>query len=220
MSGSSPAPPSGASRPRIAVADTGSGNLRSVEKALALAGADVVVTGDADRVAAADKIVVPGQGAFGRCMAGLGRDGGALGQAVRAALAAGKPYLGICLGLQVLFEGSEEEPGCAGLGVIPGTVRRFKGGPALKIPHMGWNRVERGAAGGTPLLAAIPDGSYFYFVHSYYPVPARDADVALTSDHGESFCAAVARDNVFACQFHPEKSQGAGQALLRAFLTA
>jgi imidazole glycerol-phosphate synthase subunit HisH len=222
--GSARAARGASARPRVAVADTGSGNLRSVEKALALAGADVVVTGDADQVAAAHKVVVPGQGAFGPCMAGLGRHGGALEQAIRSVLAAGKPYLGICMGLQVLFDGSEEDPGCAGLGVFPGIVRRFGGAPGfapgLKIPHMGWNSIERGAAGGASVLRDIPDGSYFYFVHSYFPVPARDADVALTSDHGQTFCAAVERDNVFACQFHPEKSQGAGQALLRAFVTA
>ncbi len=160
-------------RPRVAVADTGTGNLRSVEKALATAGADVTVTSDADVIARADKVVVPGQGAFGGCMAGLGRGGGALEQAVRGAIAAGKPYLGICLGLQVLFEGSEEDPTCRGLGIFPGRVRRFAPTPGLKIPHMGWNGAERGPAAGTPVLNAIPDGTFFYFVHSYYPDPAR-----------------------------------------------
>ena len=207
-------------KPRIAVADTGSGNLRSVEKALARAGADVVVTPDPAVIAHADQIVVPGQGQFGACMAGLGRDGGALRQVVLEALRAGKPYLGICLGLQVLFESSEENPGCAGLGVLPGTVRRFSERPGLKIPHMGWNRTTRAPAAGTPALGRVPDGTYFYFVHSYFPVPARAEDVALESDHGAKFCAAVARDNIFAAQFHPEKSQGAGAALLSAFVAA
>lgn len=211
------------SKPRVAVADTGSGNLRSVEKALARAGADVVVTADADVIAAADKIVVPGQGAFGACMAGLDRDGGALRQAVLAALGAGKPYLGLCLGLQVLFESSEEDPGCRGLGVLPGVVRRFADRPGLKVPHMGWNATARAGAsaagaGATPVLGRIPDGTYFYFVHSYYAVPARPEDVALETEHGLRFCAAVARDNLFACQFHPEKSQDAGAALLAAFV--
>jgi len=205
-------------RPRVAVADTGTGNLRSVEKALAAAGADVVVTPDADAVARADKIVVPGQGAFGGCMSGLSKGGGALEQAVRGAIAAGKPYLGICLGLQVLFEGSEEDPSCRGLGILPGRVRRFAPTPGLKIPHMGWNGAQRGPAAGTPVLSAIPDGTFFYFVHSYYPDPARAEDVALATDYGGHFCSAVARDNVFACQFHPEKSQTAGLALLRSFV--
>jgi glutamine amidotransferase len=205
-------------KPTIAVADTGSGNLRSVEKALARAGADVVVTSHADVVAAADKLVVPGQGAFGGCIAGLSRDGGALGDAVVAGIRAGKPYLGICLGLQVLFEGSDEDPGCRGLGILPGMVRRFGERPGLKIPHMGWNRTSRRAAGSSDVLRNVPDGTYFYFVHSYFAVPDRPQDVALETEHGTSFCAAVARDNLFACQFHPEKSQDAGLALLTAFV--
>jgi glutamine amidotransferase len=205
-------------KPRIAVADTGSGNLRSVEKALARAGADVIVTADADVVAAADKLVVPGQGAFGGCIAGLARDGGALGDAVVAGIRAGKPYLGICLGLQVLFEGSEEDPGCRGLGILPGRVRRFGERPGLKIPHMGWNGTSRRAAGAANVLRNVPDGTYFYFVHSYFAVPDRAEDIALETEHGAPFCAAVARDNLFACQFHPEKSQDAGLALLTAFV--
>jgi glutamine amidotransferase len=213
----------------VAVADTGSGNLRSVEKALARAGADVLVTADPEAIFRADKLVVPGQGAFGGCIAGLRRDGGALGQAILASIAAGKPYLGICLGLQILFERSEEEPGCAGLGVLSGEVRRFASFPGLKIPHMGWNDTHApgpgAAATSNPttttrhrLGGSIPDGTYFYFVHSYFAAPSRAEDVALTATHGASFCAAVARDNVFACQFHPEKSQGAGLALLSTFV--
>jgi imidazole glycerol-phosphate synthase subunit HisH len=204
----------------VAVADTGSGNLRSVEKALAAAGADVTVTADPDQLARADKIVVPGQGAFGGCMAGLSRDGGALGQAVVEAIGAGRPYLWICLGMQILFDGSEEDPGCRGLGVFPGQVRRFAPAPGLKIPHMGWNAARRGPAAGSRVLDSIPDQTFFYFVHSYYADPARPEDVALASSHGVGFCAAVARENVFACQFHPEKSQAAGLAILRAFVSA
>ncbi|HEX3695610.1 MAG TPA: imidazole glycerol phosphate synthase subunit HisH [Polyangia bacterium] len=205
-------------RPRVAVADTGSGNLRSVEKALAAAGADVIVTTDADQVAAADKVVVPGQGAFGGCVAGLSRHGGALGQAVRQAIASGRPYLGICLGLQVLFEGSEEDPTCQGLAVLPGRVRRFAETPGLKIPHMGWNATLPTPTQNAPVLAQTPPGTFFYFVHSYYADPARAGDVALQTEHGVRFCAAVARDNIFACQFHPEKSQQAGLGLLRSFV--
>lgn len=210
--------PIGAARPKVAIADTGSGNLRSVEKALVRAGADVVVTADPDRIARADKVVVPGQGAFGGCMAGLSRGGGALKQVVLESLRAGKPYLGICLGLQVLFEGSEEDPSCQGLGVFPGRVRRFREHSGLKIPHMGWNGTSRQGGPLAGALQEIPDGTYFYFVHSYFAVPERPADIALVTEHGEPFCAAIARDNVFACQFHPEKSQQAGLALLQSFV--
>jgi glutamine amidotransferase len=206
-------------RARIAVVDTGSGNLRSVEKALAAVGADVLITSDPAAVARADKVVVPGQGAFGGCMAGLSRDGGALREAVLLSVKAGKPYLGLCLGLQVLFESSEEDPSCAGLGLLPGTVKRFPVTPGLKIPHMGWNETDHGPA-RSPVLSRTPGGTAFYFVHSYYAAPARAEDVALTSTHGLSFCAAVARDNVFACQFHPEKSQRAGLDLLASFVDA
>jgi|SRR5450631_351250 len=210
-------------RPSIAIVDTGSGNLRSVEKALTLAGSRAFVTRQAGEVASADKVVVPGQGAFGACMAGLMRDGGGLRDAVLEAIRAGKPYLGICMGLQLLFASSEEEPGCAGLGVLPGQVVKFKIAPPLKVPHMGWNACQRpsGAAPSAvlPILGDTPDGTYFYFVHSFYPVPERSADVALLCEHGETFCAAVAHDNVFASQFHPEKSQHAGLTLLSRFVS-
>jgi glutamine amidotransferase len=206
-------------RPRIAIVDTGSGNLRSVEKALAVSGADCLVTREADQVASADKVVLPGQGAFGAYVAGLNQKGGALREAVLAAIRAGKPYLGICMGLQVLFEGSEEEPGAAGFGVFPGRVVKFKVAPPLKVPHMGWNACRRPeGATAVPLLEGTADGTHFYFVHSFYAVPGNPRDVALLSDHGGELCAAVARDNLFACQFHPEKSQHAGLALLARFV--
>ncbi len=206
--------------PRVAVVDTGSGNLRSVEKALAAVGADVVVTSDPGAVATADKIVVPGQGAFGGCVAGLQREGGGLRQAIIETIKTGTPYLGICLGLQILFDGSDEAPACNGLALIPGRVVRFADRPPLKIPHMGWNDCQPGpAARVTPVLAGMPAGTSFYFVHSYYPVPASARDVALQAEHGLRFCAAVARDNIFACQFHPEKSQAAGLQLLRRFVS-
>jgi glutamine amidotransferase len=207
-------------RPRIAIVDTGSGNLRSVEKALAVCGADGFVTRDADQVASADKVVLPGQGAFGAYVAGLDHEGGALRQAALAAIRKGKPYFGICMGLQVLFDGSEEEPGAAGFGLLPGQVVKFKVGMPLKVPHMGWNACRRpDGAAPSPLLADTADGTYFYFVHSFYPVPADSRDVALRAEHGGAFCAAVARDNIFACQFHPEKSQRAGLALLSRFVS-
>jgi glutamine amidotransferase len=204
-------------KPRIAIVDSGSGNLRSVEKALEQVGADAVITSDADQVSHADKIVVPGQGAFGGCVGGLERNGGALRAVVLEAIAQGKPFFGICIGLQVLFEGSDEDPTCHGLGVFPGRVERFHIAPPLKVPHMGWNACRQAAA-RTPILDDTPDGTYFYFVHSYFPVPARADDIALQAEHGVKFCAAVARDNIFACQFHPEKSQQAGLALLSRFV--
>jgi imidazole glycerol-phosphate synthase subunit HisH len=200
----------------IAVVDLGSGNIRSVEKALAAVGAHVSVTADADAIADADKLMVPGQGAFGACATGLDRRGGALRQALRAFIASGRPFFGICIGMQMLFEDSEENPGVPGLAILPGRVRRFVHKPELKIPHMGWNQTRRSAKAPTHL----PDGAFYYFVHSYYPEPARAEDVVLTSEHGAPFCAAVARDNVFATQFHPEKSQSAGLALLRRFVDA
>jgi len=204
----------------VIVADLGSGNLRSVEKALAAVGARVAISDDADAVARADKLVVPGQGAFGACAAGLDQGGGAMRQAVLDVIHAGRPFFGICIGMQLLFESSEENPDARGLGLLPGRVRRLADHPGLKIPHMGWNATRRGpAAAGSP-AAGVADGSFFYFVHSYYPDPARAEDVALSSQHGVDFCCAVGHDNVFGCQFHPEKSQAAGLALLRSFVAA
>lgn len=205
---------------RIAIVDSGSGNLRSVQKALQKVGADAFISSHADEVAKADKIVVPGQGAFGGCVGGLDRNGGALRAVALDAIKKGTPFLGICIGLQVLFEGSDEDPSCKGLGVFAGRVTKFQIPLPLKVPHMGWNACRHGAAAGTSLLGDTPDGTYFYFVHSYFPVPANPADIALESEHGVKFCAAVARDNVFACQFHPEKSQRAGLTLLSRFVNA
>jgi glutamine amidotransferase len=197
----------------IAILDVCSGNLRSVERALQHVGADVVVTRDPETVRAADKLVVPGQGAFGVFMRGLGERG--LGDVLRERIAAGTPYLGICLGLQVLFEHSEEGD-CAGLGILRGTVKRLvPGDRMLKIPHMGWNRVV-----AKQPVAGIDDNAYVYFVHSYVVVPSEPNLIALEATHGVPFCAAVQRDNLFACQFHPEKSQAVGQRLLKTFVEA
>jgi glutamine amidotransferase len=206
---------------RIAVCDVGLGNLRSVQRALAEASrgrrVEVEITREPARVAAADAVVMPGQGAFGDCVRGLA---GGLGDAVRELLRRGRPYLGICLGLQVLFGASEEAAGCTGLGVFDGRVVRLADGldsltgAALKIPHVGWNTADPSPARG--LLAGAPQ--HFYFVHSYAVVPADPSVVAATTEYGERFVSAVARDNVFACQFHPEKSQRAGLALLERFL--
>jgi len=208
---------------RIVVCDVGLGNLRSVERALQVAARgrkdDIEVTREAARVARADKLVMPGQGGFGDCARALS---GALGQAARAHLAAERPYLGICLGLQVLFRSSAEAPSEAGLGVLEGRVEKLPGGvdpstgAPLKIPHIGWNVAEPTAAGRKWLSAA----EHFYFVHSYAVVPSDPAIVAATTDYGEPFVSAIAWGNVFACQFHPEKSQEAGLALLERFLAS
>jgi glutamine amidotransferase len=199
----------------IAVVDVCSGNLRSVERALAQVGGDVVVTRDADVVRRADKIVVPGQGAFGVFMRGLVARG--LGDALREAIASGRPYLGICLGMQILFDDSEEQGPCAGLGVIAGRVERLRPtDPRVKVPHIGWNQVAFHR--GDPLLAGVAPGSYLYFVHSYHAVPADRALITADAEHGVRLTAAIRRDNVFACQFHPEKSQHVGLQILRNFV--
>ena len=212
----------------VVIVDMGIGNLRSVEKAVEKASADVplawraIVTADADRIARADKVIVPGQGAFRDCAVALERG---LGSAVRAQIERGTPFLGICLGLQALFESSEEAEGRPGLGLFRGkNVRlpdgqRDAAGAVLKIPHMGWNRIEVAGSAHRYLAAAGGEGTYFYFTHSYHAVPSDPTILAATTHHGPlSITAAVARDNVFASQFHPEKSQAAGLRLLAAFL--
>lgn len=202
----------------IAIVDVCSGNLRSVQRALARAGGDVVVTQDPEVVRRADKIVVPGQGAFGVFMRGLAERG--LEGALREAIASGRPYLGICLGMQVLFDESEEQGPIAGLGVIRGTVVKLQpGAPELKVPHMGWNQcVQHGP--GDPLLAGIPDGAHVYFTHSYHALPADPDVVVLHAEHGVRITAAIRSGNLFACQFHPEKSQAVGLRLLENFVQA
>jgi glutamine amidotransferase len=196
----------------IAIVDYGMGNLRSVERALAAVGARARVTADPEEVAIAERLVVPGVGAFGDAMAELARRG-LLGP-LREAIARGKPYLGICLGMQILFEESEEFGPHPGLGLLPGRVVRFSS-EALRVPHLGWNRVNR--RGAHPVLADVPDRSFFYFVHSYYVAPSDPGVVATTTPYGEEFASSVARGALFACQFHPEKSQSVGLALLRGF---
>ena len=199
----------------IAIVDVCSGNLRSVQRALAQVGGDVIVTRDPDVVHRADQIVVPGQGAFGVFMQGLGERG--LGEALREAIASGRPYLGICLGLQILFDESEEQGPCPGLGVIAGRVVRLApADPRLKVPHIGWNQLAFRRR--DPLLAGIADGAHVYFVHSYHAVPDDASLVTLEAEHGVRLTAAVRQANVFACQFHPEKSQAVGLQILRNFV--
>ncbi len=199
----------------IAVVDVCGGNLRSVQRALSKVGGDIVVTRDPDVVRRADKIVVPGQGAFGVFVRSLVERG--LGDALRETIASGRPYLGICLGLQILFETSEEAEGAAGLGIIAGRVVRLRPtAPHLKVPHMGWNRVVRHAP--EPMLAGVPDDAHVYFVHSFHAVPEDRRLITLESDHGMPVTAAIRSDHLFACQFHPEKSQAVGLRILRNFV--
>lgn len=197
----------------IAIIDYGMGNLRSVQKALEAVGHPAEVTCDPDRVRRADKVILPGVGAFGDAIAELRRTG--LGDAFCDAVRLGKPCLGVCLGLQLLFEVSEEDGPHQGLGLLPGRVVRFRSVEGLKVPHMGWNtlRVRRPA----PILEGVGPEPSVYFVHSYYADPADPADVAAVADYPEPFAALVWRDNLMACQFHPEKSQRVGLAMYARF---
>ena len=199
----------------IAVVDYGVGNLRSVEKAIARSGAEVSVTSDAEAILAADGVVLPGVGAFGACMRNLEQRG--LVETVKRAARSGKPFLGICVGMQILFEESEEFGRVEGLGLFRGKVKRFAGPSVagLKIPQMGWNRLS--VRKPTAELEGLADGAYVYFVHSYYVEPADPEIVAATTDYGFPFAAAVADGPVFACQFHPEKSQSVGLSILERF---
>ena len=207
-----------ASPPRIAVVDYGAGNLRSVAKALVRSGMDPRVTGDPADLSRVDAVVLPGVGAFADGMRALAERG--LDLSIVETIRAGVPYLGLCLGLQVLFEESEEHGKTAGLGVLEGRVTRFSEtdshGKRRCVPHIGWNTVH--FTGDHPMCASLADEP-FYFVHSYFATPTNPKDVMGTATYGDPFTAAVARDNVFAVQFHPEKSQSAGRRLLDAFKT-
>ena len=195
----------------VALVDYGAGNLRSVENALREVGAAVVVTHDPEAVRRADRVVVPGQGAMPACAEAMRRSG--VEAALREAIAGGAPVLGICVGLQILFEAGEEAGGARGLGLVPGNIRRLPAG--VKLPHIGWSPL-RAAGPLDPLLAPL-DGQYAYFAHSF-AAPADAPGVQLLADHGRPFCAALARGNLFAVQFHPEKSQAVGLSFLRRFV--
>ena len=201
----------------IAIIDYGMGNLRSVSKAFEAVGYRPVVTRDVTKIKNASHVVLPGVGAFGDCMANLGRYD--LVEPIRLTIQSGKPFLGICLGLQLLFTESEEFGFHKGLGIISGRVRRFRvderEGMGLKIPHMGWNQVNFQRP--CPLFKGIADGAHWYFIHSYFVDPSDRQIAATTTTYGVPFVSSIWRDNVVGCQFHPEKSQTVGLQLIRNF---
>jgi glutamine amidotransferase len=203
--------------PRIAVVDFGAGNLRSVAKALERSGLEPEVTGDPSALRRADGVVLPGVGAFAHAADSLRAKG--LDSVLREVIAARVPYLGLCLGLQLLFEESDEHGRNPGLALMPGRVERFpdrdRSGRPLRVPHIGWNTVR--FSGDHPMLASLPREDCYYFVHSFRAVPERRSDVVGRVEYGGVFAAAVAGDGVFAVQFHPEKSQSAGRRLLDAY---
>jgi glutamine amidotransferase len=197
----------------IAIIDYGMGNLRSVSKAFEAVGHHAVVTRDAKVIGNASHVVLPGVGAFGDCMANLDRYG--LVEPVKATIRSGKPFLGICLGLQLLFTESEEFGVHQGLDILPGRVRRFNADRALKVPHMGWNQVN--IQRRSPVFDQIDNGANWYFVHSYFVDPSDKHIAATTTTYGIPFVSSVWKDNVVACQFHPEKSQSVGLRLIKNF---
>ena len=198
----------------ISIIDYEMGNLRSVQKAFEYLGFQASFVNTPEQIERADKLVLPGVGAFKDAMRQLNqRD---LGHAIKTAVDSGKHLLGICLGLQLLFESSSEGGEHFGLGIIPGTVKKFELPGEFKVPHMGWNQVTVSAC--DPVFEPIAQNEWFYFVHSYYAKPSDSKCVTLSSDYGHPFCAALNQDNVFACQFHPEKSQSAGLQILQRFV--
>lgn len=199
----------------IGIIDYDAGNIRSVEKALSYLGEKTVVSRDPDILKSVDKVILPGVGSFGQAMENLHRY--ELVPVIRDMIEDGKPFLGICLGLQLLFESSEESPGAEGLGILKGKILKIPSSPGLKIPHMGWNSLQLQNNGR--LFRNIPQDTYVYFVHSYY-LQADDEDiVAATTEYGVKIHAAVEKDNIFACQFHPEKSSIVGLQILKNFVS-
>ncbi len=197
----------------IALIDYGVGNLRSVEKALTSVGGDVCITSDADQIAAAEKVVLPGVGHFGDGMSGLiERD---LVEPIIESVNQKKPFLGICLGMQLFFSGSDEAPGISGLNLLPGMVRLFEGN-SIKIPQIGWNQIN--PKGVSRILDGIEPGSYAYFNHGYYCDPSRDKNILATTEYGIEYASVVGQDHLYGVQYHPEKSQQVGLRILRNFV--
>ena len=197
----------------IAIIDYDAGNIKSVEKAMQLLGQEVIITRDRETIMNADKVILPGVGAFGDAMSKLRQYG--LDEVIRDVTAKGTPFLGICLGLQLLFERSDETPGVEGLGILKGEILRIPDKEGLKIPHMGWNSLE--VKPGAKLFKGLSDNPYVYFVHSYYLKADDEAIVAASTEYSTHIHASVEKDNVFACQFHPEKSSETGLRILKNF---
>ena len=198
----------------IAIIDYDAGNIRSVEKALQFLGEDPVVTRDRDMILSAEKVILPGVGAFGDAMGKL--RGYGLENVILDTVEKGTPFLGICLGLQLLFERSDESDGVSGLGILPGEIVRIPDREDLKVPHIGWNSLDYSSEG--TLFQGIPEGSYVYFVHSYYLRAREESIVKATTEYGVTIHASVEKDNVYACQFHPEKSSQIGMKILQNFI--
>ncbi len=199
----------------IAVIDYDAGNLKSVEKALIFLGETPVITRDREELLAADKVILPGVGAFGDAMDRLHQYG--LVDVIKGVVKKGTPFLGICLGLQLMFESSEESPGVEGLGLLPGKILKIPETPGMKVPHMGWNSLKIDP--NSRLFKGIPDGNYVYFVHSYYLKAGSEDIVAATTEYGTHIHAAVEKGNLYACQFHPEKSSQTGLKILENFIS-
>jgi glutamine amidotransferase len=197
----------------IAILDYDAGNIKSVEKAFKILGEDTVLTRDFSVIEKADRVVLPGVGSFADAMSHLKKY--ELDKAIKDYVSSGKPFIGICLGLQLLFESSEESPGVEGLHLLDGTVKRIPDGPGLKVPHIGWNSLDFPNPGR--LFAGIDEGAFVYFVHSYYLQAADESIVKATSEYGCHIHASVEKDNIFACQFHPEKSSAVGLQILKNF---
>ena len=198
----------------IAIIDYDAGNIKSVEKAVDLLGQESVVTADSEEIFRADKVILPGVGAFGDAMGNLRRTG--LDDVIRQVVRKGTPFLGICLGLQLLFESSDEAPGVEGLGILKGEILRIPDKEGLKIPHMGWNSLH--LEHGGRLFRGVEEGAYVYFVHSYYLKAAEEEIVKASTEYSVHIHASVEKDNVFACQFHPEKSSDVGLSILKNFV--
>ncbi|MDY2789636.1 MAG: imidazole glycerol phosphate synthase subunit HisH [Lachnospiraceae bacterium] len=199
----------------IAIIDYDAGNVASVEKALQYLGEEAVITRDHNTLLRADKVILPGVGAFGDAMQKLNEYG--LVDVIKEIVARKTPFLGICLGLQLMFEESAESAGVKGLGLLPGKIKRIPDAPGLKIPHMGWNSIK--ISDKSRLFSGIPQDSYVYFVHSYYLEAQNEQDVAATTEYSTHIHAAVEHENIFACQFHPEKSSSVGLSILKNFVT-